>query len=723
MAKANFCNDRPAENNISKLIIKIISGLYIILCIASVLYLIAYKNLIPISPQLELWLHLAYGYWIAMTFLIAQIGLGRWLFRISIFRAIDLTGSTYVLFCLGSGLYISYFYLLASAWLFQFNRITIILFFLISVAAAVAGIKTIKRAAFFYTSNKTDPSPKIKTKRLVSILIVILFLLWFTPFFIQTLMPNTDWDGAAYHLPLAKRFLAGKINSVDPTFLHYNFAGAINLFYSILFAANAETAIVPLNFLISFIIILAVYSLAHSLWNKKAALWAAIICTAVNLLWEVALTPRIDVYLSLFFLLTCNAFLIWISNKKKFGLLVIIGMMLGMAIGIKFTAIFLVAIILLSIIIHSWNVLIKNFKQFYPYLLVCLLTIVIPSGWWYVRNAVSLGDPIYPFYSGQFFINNSGEKIYFNSALEDWQKRLPSKKEISSEMEYLYKTPLFYSETESDKKPQHLFFLWDILANPEKYQRNPYHEINIFIFLFLLLPFFSRKKQLMWLYGIALIIYIIIGFQSYLVRYALPVFPLFAIGAGVVLSRMRSKALIMACSIGLCLNLFYFNYFEWKKLTYIQPSAYLLQELDRVDWLVDIGYNLRLKDTPLLIKYVNDNVDDGSMEKSDILFMIGECKGNLLKSRYLPDPGLIPVRWLAELIKAKTDYQLILNNFQEKKIEYLVVNKAYFRVIYERYPETGKPIIFGLYHLSRFLKNYTEILYNTKDIILAKVKQ
>ena len=97
MAKETLSSDQTANNFISKLVIKIIPSLYIVLSIAAIAYFSAHTNLIPMSAQLELWLHLAYGYWIAITFLIIQIGLGRLLFRLPLLKEIKLNGFPYLI--------------------------------------------------------------------------------------------------------------------------------------------------------------------------------------------------------------------------------------------------------------------------------------------------------------------------------------------------------------------------------------------------------------------------------------------------------------------------------------------------------------------------------------------------------------------------------------------------------------------------------------------------
>lgn len=697
-------------------------GIYTALSLASVIHLIAPIFFIPFSYQVKLWLSLAYGYWITITFILVQIGLGRLLLRLPLLREIDLSKVPHLIFSFGTGFYITYFLLMILAHLNWLKNPIIYLFFFAAVPSAFSGLKTLNKFDHSPSREKRKTSYKIGFKICIPIVVIIFIIIWFTPFFIQTLLPNTDWDGASFHLPQAKRFLEGKINQIEPSFYFYNFPSAINLVYSLFLSLNAEAAIIPFNFLSAIIIILVVYVFTKQLWNRKAAVWAAAMCIGVNLLWEVSITPRIDVFLTLFILLACYAILLWISKKEKNGLLILTGMMLGIAIGIKYTAAFFVIVLVPIIMLLSFKRNPNKYKQTIMLLLLCTLAIAIPSSWWYARNLIHLGDPIYPYISGKLFYDSNKELKDLNSSIKELLQTMPPEEEIETTIAQLYGSKSPFSDITKPKKPHNLFNLWDILKNPDKHQRNPYHEINVFILLFFFLPFFTRRKEVMWLYGIGLAFYIIIAPQTYLVRYALPVFPLFSIGAGVIVSNLRSKILTFTIGLGICLTLVYFNYFEWGKISYLQPKTYLIEKTSRIKWLENTGYNLRLKDTPQFIHFVNKAVENGSIKKDDSLLMIGECKGNLLKCKYLPDPGRGPVLWLEELIKSKNDYEDLAQNLHNKGIQYLAVNTSYFEAVSTILPIEQEPILFGLFHLTHFLEKHTDIIYNKEGIILAKIK-
>ncbi len=78
-------------------------GIYTALSLASVIHLIAPIFFIPFSYQVKLWLSLAYGYWITITFILVQIGLGRLLLRLPLLREINLSKVPHLIFSFGTG--------------------------------------------------------------------------------------------------------------------------------------------------------------------------------------------------------------------------------------------------------------------------------------------------------------------------------------------------------------------------------------------------------------------------------------------------------------------------------------------------------------------------------------------------------------------------------------------------------------------------------------------
>lgn len=706
--------------------LKIILLIYGILSAVSFFYLAVYFKKIHISSQVELWLSLVYGYWVCCSFILAQVGIGNVIFKLPFLRNSDLLGIPLLMFSFGAGFYISNCFLTLVAIFKWINGFGIFIYVLICIPVIIFGLKAINDSILLpIRAINISSNNSIKNRWLF----ILLIILWVLPYFLQTFLPNTDWDGAWQHLPLPKLFLEKGISWVTPGFMQFDFPGAVHLVYSLFFFLKAESAIIPFNFIIALGIVASVYYFADHFFGKYTARWAAAVTAAINIMWEVSLTPRIDSFLAFFCFLGVYAFLLWIQNSKKTGLLIVTGMTLGVAMGIKYTALLFLPVLSLVIIIHSLlNSKIKSVIKFTP-LLLTVVVLVIPSGWWYARNAIKLGDPVYPFISDDIFYDNNGNKIKLQPALQKHIENMPSRENIESVFTKTGLDVFLDWEDNSGKTPDRrvlkywrngLFNGWDIIINPDKYSRKPYHEINPFLFLFILLPFFDRSKISLYLYIIGAFFFASIATKTHILRYALPAFPLISVGASRVLSKIRSKKLIVVSAILLAACLIRFSFFETKKLIEMKPLAYLSGSEERIDWLETVGYNWD-RTTPPFIKFVNQQINNGLMTKEDIIFMIGEGKGNLLKCSYLPDSSRSARPWLEELIKTDNDYSRIAKSLKERGVSYLAINYFYLYWSYSKTHYDTKPLIFGLYHLQRFLEMHTEIVYNENGMVLAKI--
>lgn len=703
---------------------------YTALFIFSFLYIFICRGDLIVSDFFRLWTSLAYGYWIAISFILAQIGLGGITLRLPLLRNLELSGIPFLLFSFGIGCYITNCILTLFAIFKWMGGWGLYLYLSLSLPFLVIGFLTIHKTLPGFNNFQESKSDNKLKKRWPVWLVAFLLIIWIFPYFVQTLLPNSDWDGAWHHLPIAKRFLTDGILWVSPDFKQYNFPGAIHLVYSLFFAASAESAIIPFNFLVSLGIILSVYFFSYHLWSKKIAIWSVVICASTNIIWEVALTPRIDGFLTFFFLLAVFSFLLWIKNTKNQSLLFVTGMMLGMSAGIKYTAVFFIAAISISGFLFLWNDRQKKIRHFLPITLI-ILFLLIPTGFWYMRNAAKLGDPLYPYIKGMVFLNDSGNKQEFDTAVHKLLEKMPSKNEIKNIFNQAGLQPFsdFKDYTQQDNRKTFLngfdlklFNFWDIIVNPDRYQRKPYHEITPFLVLFFVFPFFYRDRISLFLYLIAFFVFISIAANSHILRYALPVFPLFSVGSAFVVSRIRTRWLFILAVLLSISILFRFSFLECKKLINLRPYHYLSANLERLDWLTEVGYNTNTR-TPLFIKFLNQQIDKGVINKNDTLFMIGEGKGNLLQCEYLPDSSICMYPWLIELLKFGNDYPKILQDLKVRDIGYIVINFDYLFWAFNEYPLAQKEIVFGLYHLVLFLDKYTEIIYYENGIALAEIKQ
>ncbi len=73
-------------------------------------------------------------------------------------------------------------------------------------------------------------------------------------------------------------------------------------------------------------------------------------------------------------------------------------------------------------------------------------------------------------------------------------------------------------------------------------------------------------------------------------------------------------------------------------------------------------------------------------------------------------------------MKVETNYMRLAKEFKIRGIRFLVLNEAFYQVIVPKslFLERG-PLIYSLYHLFRFLKKYTTIIYDKRGIIVAKI--
>jgi hypothetical protein len=156
-------------------------------------------------------------------------------------------------------------------------------------------------------------------------------------------------------------------------------------------------------------------------------------------------------------------------------------------------------------------------------------------------------------------------------------------------------------------------------------------------------------------------------------------------------------------------------------LNRIDAFSELCGSQDELEWLENTGYN-GIKGMPEMIEYINSQIDEGNILPDDIIFMVGESKGHLIKCRYLPDSSRWAIQWLEELIKFDIDYEKIHQSFKRRDIKFILFNAGYTQGVAENYAWRREPLIFGVFHLLRFLEGYTDILYSENRIYFARLK-
>jgi hypothetical protein len=281
--------------------------------------------------------------------------------------------------------------------------------------------------------------------------------------FLGYLFPSYSWDALYYHLPIVGQIMqSGAIQeNHTPSFIQQYiniFSKNINLFFlwNVIFLKN--DVIVDLGQLFLTVAgILSIYSIALKLKIKeKYAIYASLLFFFTPMIILQSTTNYVDSAVSMLFLIAINFFMYddlehYTDNNavvkplkdRKIPIL-LSGLAAGIILGSKPTAPLFIVVILSVILIQEF---IKHFKPhiiaedkgyslregFKAYLIYFMVPALFIGGYWYVRNWIFYGNPVY-------YMDVSAFNITLLKGLKkDWVEPAP---EIINNLTYL--TRLLY---------------------------------------------------------------------------------------------------------------------------------------------------------------------------------------------------------------------------------------------------------------------------------------
>jgi hypothetical protein len=556
----------------------------------------------------------------------------------------------------------------------------------------------------------------------LGIALVAVAAAWLWPLWLQTLLPNSDWDSAAYHLPMAQRYLEGELWNRDPLFHAYSFPGGVSLLYAVVSAIGFESAVIPLNWLAALLTLVGVYGLARDLGGgPRAGIWAGLAYASTHIFWQLAIDPRVDGFLALFTFLVFYALAGWLRSSDERWLL-LLALAANAALGVKYIGLVfaggLVVIALGSALLAQVRGRVRLRPRFLAAFGLCLL---VPNGGWYAANAVFHHDPIYPFLSGGggYYRNAAGARARLADTLEPHLAGLASDHAME-------RTRIEFEQVATRYSERTLLNPYRLLTRPDDYSVKSNHFVSPLLLISLALPLCvglgaRERRAALVVFGSALAFYLAFGSQTDLIRYVVPLLSVFAVGTGVVLGAFRSPVWNVAwAAVGVWILLGNLQA-EQAKLSSLQTERYFAGSLDRIGWLAQVGYNFTPA-MPLMIEYVNRQIAAGAMRESDRLLMVGEAKGRLLRCRYVPDSSWQLDRWLVELLNVDLDYPRLAQHLREQGITHVLYNRGYFRWVLENTRIPRERLAFGLVHLERFLERHATPLHTRDGITLVRLE-
>ena len=234
------------------------------------------------------------------------------------------------------------------------------------------------------------PFPKVILFLLLLVTCWSSLIIWFAP--------NHDWDGLAYHLPIAimraQRGDLARLSGFSPYIAGFPENAEFWILWTLLGTGSQLLADgVPLSFWLFGM--LALYSIARRFGARPgpsligAALWG---------LAPVAILQTRTAYNDL-----TMAALFWLGlnfafrRPARFLDIILAAVATGLLLGVKYYALLLVPILFLVTLVCSWRDAIRQgWKRAALFFLVWLIACA-PSLFWYVANWYNSGNPIWPF--------------------------------------------------------------------------------------------------------------------------------------------------------------------------------------------------------------------------------------------------------------------------------------------------------------------------------------
>jgi hypothetical protein len=246
-------------------------------------------------------------------------------------------------------------------------------------------------------------------KGLIFISGLILFLTY-----LQALTPPWDEDGLMYHMEGPRIFLeAGRILFIPENY-QANFPMLPEMLYAMGIGIGVDQLAKLIQLTYAVLLVLATYALGERLiGNRKGWLPAAILISTPMVIALASFTYT-DLTWALYTLISVYTILIWYRSRNN-SWLVIAGIFSGFMIGSKYLGLGYLLILAITIL---WIVRKSDKSVWIKSTFIYGGTAFLIGGFWYLKNFIWIGNPVYPFFFGGFDMSMDQVKIssiYLNS--------------------------------------------------------------------------------------------------------------------------------------------------------------------------------------------------------------------------------------------------------------------------------------------------------------------
>lgn len=477
---------------------------------------------------------------------------------------------------------------------------------------------------------------------------------------LQAFTPPWDYDGLAYHIQGPRLFLqVGRIIPLPENWFTF-YPSTWEMVYLLGMGLGSDIFARLIHFATLIVFLLATYAFGKRYLPAPGG-WVAVatlLGTPILLLWGNA--AYTDIAWALFQFLAIALVLKW-NNDRKPGMLILAGMMQGLALGSKYLALSGAAILLVVVLWQSarngkkWVRLNQSVKSGVFFGLAALI-IGLP---WYLKNYLWTSNPIFPLYLPQNLIDPVQILI--------WMDYVNSFGTGNNWYDYLLLPINLYLQHEKFGT-----FMGSMeMASPI--------FLAVFAYPLIRKELRSRFTRTLDLLGITTLLFFLswaVGSQQ--TRFLLPVFPGLSILSSAVLLALtrgqKSKRLGRVLMTGLVGGMVVVTLiFMGIYIGLLRPQNVILGRETKAMFLQ------RVLGDYSAFQYINDELPDSARVMS-----LWDGRGYYCDSKCLPDVD--QSRWIA-LVEQTPDIESISRRLEEQNITHLFFSKedvAYFLLLHDQ---------------------------------------
>ncbi len=527
---------------------------------------------------------------------------------------------------------------------------------------------------------------------------------------VGALVPEVFYDSLVFHLAVPSLYKINHgIKYIETIFMSH-FPQNMQMLYTLSLLLGTDILAKLIHWIMGIFVVLLVYTFGRKYFNYRVGLLAAAIFYTIPMVAMQSRVTGVELSLTFFELLAVFALVNWFAiggrDEKpmpvKNGWLIVAGIFSGLAMGVKYTAIysfllFAISVLLGAVIINKVKIKMSLKKTF----LFCAVATALFSPW-LIKNTIYTNNPFNPFLSSIFNTKN----LYFGSEYTPLDTKI-----------YLNKGARKWGSFPTRNIKELLTFPWALTKKG--------NDSNSFvgpIFLYLLpLLFFLRKesriKFLIFLGAAWFFAWSLIATRN--LRYFISGLSLFGIIISYFLIKVEKEHKYFAKILIFLIFLMSINNIGWSLViltTNKDPWGVVLGRESREEYLYrdSIGRNLMPYYYPV-VKYINQNLP----LDTKVLF-IGEARGYYCEREFVTTLAEDPHSIVIRLVRFCKDTDELLERLKSLGITHVLYNRR------EGYRLKGYKIFdwqgddFPIFH--KFWRNNLKLIYTEEDVYLFEVK-